>query len=87
MTNPMGALIGMVPQVQCSVQFYKEAASALPDGAAGFRAVLAADTWEMYAQEFLEDQADLTITFGASLTPCFSPPWETNGLQVTPKSA
>ncbi|HYL83044.1 MAG TPA: TonB-dependent receptor [Candidatus Angelobacter sp.] len=78
---PMGALIGMVPQVNAQYNFTKSG-SALPDGAPVTRR-FAADTWEMYAQDSWKVRPNLTITFGVRYS-LFSPPWETNGLQVTP---
>ena len=78
---PMGALIGMVPQVNAQYNFTKSG-SALPDGAPVSRR-FAADTWEMYAQDSWKVKPNLTVTFGLRYS-LFSPPWETNGLQVTP---
>src|SRR5207248_44362 len=42
-----------------------------------------ADTWEMYVQDSWKIKSNLTLTFGLRYG-LFSPPWETNGLQVTP---
>jgi hypothetical protein len=78
---PMGAIIGMVPQVNAQYNFTKSG-SALPDGAPVSRR-FGADTWEMYAQDSWKVKPNLTITFGLRYA-LFSPPWETNGLQVTP---
>jgi hypothetical protein len=78
---PMGALIGMVPEVNAQYNFTK-GGSALPDGAPVSRR-FAADTWEMYAQDSWKLKPNLTVTFGLRYS-LFSPPWETNGLQVTP---
>jgi hypothetical protein len=78
---PMGALIGMVPQVNAQYNFTKSGA-ALGDTAPVSRR-FAADTWEMYAQDSWKVRPNLTVTFGVRYS-LFSPPWETNGLQVTP---
>ncbi len=78
---PMGALIGMVPQVNAQYNFTKSG-SALADGAPVSRR-FGADTWEMYAQDSWKVKPNLTITFGLRCA-LFSPPWETSGLQVTP---
>src|SRR6266513_3113833 len=81
---PMGALIGMVAQVNAQYNFTKSG-SALPDGAPVSRR-FAADTWEMYAQDSWKVKPSLTVTFGVRYG-LFSPPWETNGLQVTPNTS
>jgi hypothetical protein len=78
---PMGALIGMVPQVNAQYNFTKSG-NALPDGTSVSRR-FAADTWELYAQDSWKVKPNLTVTFGLRYS-LFSPPWETNGLQVTP---
>jgi len=78
---PMGALIGMVPQVNAQYNFTKNG-TALGDGVPVSRR-FAADTWEMYAQDSWKMKPSLTVTFGVRYS-LFSPPWETNGLQVTP---
>lgn len=78
---PMGALIGMVTQVNAHYNFTHTGA-ALPDGTPVSRR-FGADTWEMYAQDSWKARSNLTITFGLRYM-LSSPPWETNGLQVTP---
>jgi len=78
---PMGALIGMVTQVNAHYNFTRSG-SALADGAPVSRR-FGADTWEMYAQDSWKAKSNLTLTFGLRYG-LFSPPWETNGLQVTP---
>jgi hypothetical protein len=78
---PMGALIGMVTQVNAQYNFTHSGA-ALPDRAPVVRR-FAADTWEMYAQDSWKAKSNLTLTFGLRYM-LSSPPWETNGLQVTP---
>ena len=43
----------------------------------------AADNYEFYVQDSFKVKPNLTLTFGVRYS-LFSPPWETNGLQVTP---
>jgi hypothetical protein len=78
---PLGALIGMVTQVNAQYNFTRSGA-ALPDGAPVSRR-FAADAWEIYAQDTWKVKSTLTLTLGLRYS-LFSPPWETNGLQVTP---
>ena len=78
---PMGALIGMVTQVNAHYNFTRSG-SALSDGTPVSRR-FAADTWEMYAQDSWKVKPNLTVTFGLRYM-LSSPPWETNGLQVAP---
>lgn len=78
---PMGALIGMITQVNAQYNFTKSG-STLPDGTPVSRR-FAADAWEMYAQDTWKVKPSLTLTLGLRYS-LFSPPWETNGLQVTP---
>jgi hypothetical protein len=78
---PMGALIGMVTQVNAHYNSTKSGGT-LPDGAPVVRR-FAADSWEMYAQDSWKARPSLTLTFGLRYS-IFSPPWETNGLQVVP---
>jgi len=77
---PLGALIGMITQVNAHYNFTKS--GALGDGEPIVRR-FAADTWEMYVQDSWKVKPNLTLTFGVRYS-LFSPPWETNGLQVTP---
>lgn len=81
---PLGALIGMVTQVNAQYNFTRSG-SALPDGAPVSRR-FAADTWELYAQDSWKIKPNLTLTFGLRYS-LFSPPWETNGLQVAPNTS
>ena len=78
---PMGALIGMVTQVNAHYNSSKTGGT-LADGTPVQRR-FAADSWEMYAQDSWKVRSNLTLTFGLRYS-IFSPPWETNGLQVIP---
>lgn len=78
---PLIALVGMVTQVNAQYNFTKSGGT-IPDGAPVSRR-FAADTWEIYAQDSWKVKPNLTVTFGLRYA-LFSPPWETNGLQVTP---
>jgi hypothetical protein len=78
---PLGALVGMVPQVNAQYN-YNHSGGTLPDGALVSRN-FATDTYEMYGQDTWKVKPSLTLTLGLRYS-LFSPPWETNGLQVTP---
>lgn len=78
---PLGALIGMVTQVNARYNF-THTGSTLSDGTPVSRR-FGADTWEMYGQDSWKIKPNLTLTFGLRYT-LASPPWETNGLQVAP---
>ena len=78
---PMIALVGMINQVNAQYNFNKDG-TALPQAAPVTRR-FAADSYEMYAQDSWKVKPNLTITYGLRYS-LFSPPWETNGLQVTP---
>lgn len=78
---PLIALLGMVTEDDATYNYLKNG-SVLPQGAPVTRH-FAVDSYEMYAQDSWKFRPNLTVTFGLrySLT---SPPWETNGLQVSP---
>ena len=78
---PMGALIGMITQVNAQYN-YTKSGGVLPDGQAVSRR-FATDTYEMYGQDTWKIKPTLTLTLGLRYS-LFSPPWETGGLQVTP---
>lgn len=78
---PMIALVGMVDQVNAQYNF-DHSGNALPQGQPVARH-FAADTWEFYAQDSWKIRPTLTLTYGLRYS-LFSPPWETNGLQVGP---
>jgi hypothetical protein len=76
---PLIALVGMVDQVNAQYNFDR-AGKPIADALSVSRH-FAADTWEMYAQDSWKVKSNLTITYGLRYS-LFSPPWETNGLQV-----
>jgi hypothetical protein len=78
---PMIALVGMVNSVTANYNFNKNG-TALPEGQTVSRR-FADDGYEMYAQDSWKIKPNLTVTYGLRYS-LFSPPWETNGLQVTP---
>jgi hypothetical protein len=78
---PMFALVGMLSQVDAKYNFTRSGGT-LADGALVSRR-FAADTYELYGQDSWKVKPNLTLTFGLRYS-LFSPPWETNGLQVTP---
>jgi carboxypeptidase family protein len=78
---PMMALLGMVTEDDATYN-YKKDGSVLAQGAPVQRH-FAEDGWEMYAQDSWKVKPNLTFTFGLRYS-LFSPPWETNGLQVSP---
>jgi Carboxypeptidase regulatory-like domain len=81
---PMGALVGMVTQVNAQYNF-THSGSTLSDTTPVSRR-FAADSWEMYAQDQWKVTPTLTVTLGLRYS-LFSPPWETNGLQVSPTTS
>lgn len=78
---PMITLVGMLSQVDAKYNFTRSG-SALADGAPVSRR-FAADTYEFYAQDSWKVKPNFTLTLGLRYS-LFSPPWETNGLQVVP---
>jgi hypothetical protein len=78
---PMIALVGMIDNVTANYNFLKNG-STVPEGEAVKRR-FAADAYELYAQDSWKVKSNLTLTYGLRYS-LFSPPWETNGLQVTP---
>jgi hypothetical protein len=78
---PLTTLVGMVNQVNAQYNFNKNG-TALAQGAPVSRH-FADDAYEMYAQDSWKARPNLTITAGLRYS-LFSPPWETNGLQVAP---
>jgi Carboxypeptidase regulatory-like domain len=78
---PLIAMMGIVSQLDGNFNFNK-AGQALPQGAPLSRR-FGADEYEMYAQDSFRIKPNLTVTYGLRYS-LFSPPWETNGVEVTP---
>jgi len=78
---PLVALVGSVNNVTGNYNFTKSGTT-LGEGVPVTRH-FAADAYEMYAQDSWKIKPNLTLTYGLRYS-LFSPPWETNGLQVTP---
>ena len=81
---PMMALLGMVTEDDATYNYLKNG-NVLPQGAPVQRH-FAFDGYEMYAQDSWKVKPSLTVTFGLRYS-LFSPPWETNGLQVATTDA
>ena len=79
---PMMAMMGIVSEVDATFNFDKTG-TALPQGAP-LKRRFAADEYEFYLQDSYRVRPNLTLTFGLRYS-LFSPPWETNGTEVTPK--
>jgi hypothetical protein len=75
----MTSLLGMVT-LGDAVYNYDRSGNTLPQGAPVTRR-FAEDSYEMYAQDSWKVKPNLTLTLGLRYS-LFSPPWETNGLQV-----
>jgi hypothetical protein len=79
--NAVTALFGM--DVEVNAQYnYARNGNVLDQGAPVVRHY-AEDGYEMYAQDTWKIKPSLTLTLGLRYS-LFSPPWETNGLEVTP---
>jgi hypothetical protein len=78
---PLQALLGMVTEVDAQYNFTRNG-TALPEGAPIQRRY-GIDGYEFYGQDTWKAKPTLTLTFGLRWS-LFSPPWETNGLQVSP---
>jgi len=78
---PLAALLGMVAEVDAQYNFERSGA-ALAEGEAVKRR-FAQNYYEFYGQDTWKVRPNLTVTFGLRYS-LFSPPWETNGLQVSP---
>jgi Carboxypeptidase regulatory-like domain len=79
---PIMAMMGIVSEVDATFNFDKTG-TALPQGAP-LKRRFGADEYEFYAQDSYRMRPNLTFNFGLRYS-LFSPPWETNGLEVTPK--
>ena len=77
--SSMTALLGMIT-LGDAVYNYNRSGNTLPQGAPVSRR-FAEDSYEMYVQDVWKVKPNLTVTLGLRYS-LFSPPWETNGLQV-----
>jgi hypothetical protein len=78
---PMTTLLGMVTLVNANYN-YQRNGQALPQGTPVTRR-FGEDSYEMYAQDSWKVKPNLTVNLGLRYS-LPSPPWETNGLQVSP---
>ena len=78
---PLTDVLGLVTEVDGKFNFQRDG-SALPDGAALQRR-FAIDSYEFYGQDVWKVKPTFTVTLGLRWS-LFSPPWETNKLQVSP---
>jgi len=78
---PIQALLGIVTEVDAKYNFQKDG-TALPDGTA-LKRRFGLDSYEFYLQDTWKIKPTLTLTLGLRYS-LFSPPWETNGLEVIP---
>ena len=78
---PLATLLGMVAEVDAQYNFQRDG-TALPEGAPVKRR-FAQNYYEFYGQDTWKVRPNLTVTYGLRYS-LFSPPWETNGLQVSP---
>jgi hypothetical protein len=78
---PMQALLGMVTEDDALYNFKRDG-SPLPDGAA-LKRRFAINGYEFYGQDVWKIKPTFTLTLGLRWS-LFSPPWETNKLQVQP---
>jgi hypothetical protein len=79
--NAVTDLFGMDVEVNAQYNALRNG-SLLPQGAPVVRH-FAEDGYEMYAQDAWKIKPNVTLTLGLRYS-LFSPPWETNGLEVTP---
>ena len=78
---PLQALLGMITEVDARYNFNRDG-SALPDGTA-LKRRFAINGYELYVQDVWKVRPTFTVTLGVRWS-LFSPPWETNKLQVQP---
>ncbi len=78
---PMIALLGMVTEDDATYNYLRNG-SVLPQGAPVTRH-FAVDNYELYVQDSWKFRPNVTVTYGLRYS-LSSPPWETNGLQVSP---
>jgi hypothetical protein len=78
---PMTTLLGMVTEVDARYNFDRQG-NALAEGAP-IKRRYAIDGYEFYVQDVWKVKPTFTLTLGLRYN-LYSPPWETNGLQVSP---
>jgi hypothetical protein len=78
---PLMTLIGAISQVDAQYN-YTRSGTVLPQGAPLTRR-FAADSYEFYVQDSWKVKQNLTVIYGLRYS-LFSPPWETNGVEVAP---
>ena len=78
---PMIAMLGLVSELDATFNFDKTGA-AQPQGEP-LKRRFAADEYEFYVQDSWRIKPNLTLTYGLRYS-LFSPPWETNGTEVSP---
>ncbi len=78
---PLQALLGMVTEVDAQYNFNRDG-SPLAEGAPISRRY-GINSFEFYGQDTWKVKPNFTLTLGLRWS-LFSPPWETNGLQVAP---
>jgi hypothetical protein len=81
---PIIAMLGLVSELDATFNFDKTG-TALPQGAP-LKRRFGADEYEFYLQDSYRVKPNLTITYGLRYS-LFSPPWETNGTEVTPTTS
>jgi len=74
-------MMGIVSELDATFNFDKTG-TALPQGAP-LKRRFGADEYEFYAQDSYRVKPNLTINYGLRYS-LFSPPWETNGVEVAP---
>lgn len=79
--DPFIDILGVLSETDAVFNFDRDG-NALPNGAPVTRR-FASDEYEMYAMDSWRVKSNLTLTAGVRWS-VYSPPWETNGLQVAP---
>jgi hypothetical protein len=82
--HAMAALLGLVTQVTARYNLGLDGGklTTLPEGTP-IKRRYGADEYELYGQDSWRMKSNLTLTYGVRYG-LYSPPWETNGLQVAP---
>ncbi len=81
---PLTEMLGMVSLVNANYNYQRDG-QPLTQGTPVTRR-FGQDSYEMYAQDSWKVKSNLTVTYGLRYS-LFSPPWETNGLEVTPTAS